>query len=54
LLNSNRFSVLEVTESEIDEDAQSIPEALPLSPAPLCQPRHPKWEKLISQKLVIR
>jgi hypothetical protein len=54
LLTSNRFSVLEVTESEIGEDAQSIPESLPLPPTQPRRPRCPKWEKRMSKKLVIR
>ena len=54
LLNSNRFSVLEMTEPEIDEDAQSTPESLPLPPMQSCLPRRPKWEKHMNRNLVIR
>jgi len=53
LLNSNRFSVLEVTEPEVDEDAQESLEPPALPPAELRKPRQPKWEKRIKPKLVI-
>jgi len=49
LLNSNRFSVLEVTKREVDEDAQESSEP----PAEPQKPCWPKWEKRIKRKLVI-
>jgi len=54
LLNSNRFSVLEVTEPEVDEDAQESSEPPTLPPAEPRKPCWPKWEKRIKRKLVIR
>jgi len=57
LLSSNRFSVLEIIEPKIDEDAQkpdtpTLPSPeLPTEPCKLCRP---KWEKRIKRKLVIR
>ena len=53
LLSSNRFSVLEVIEPKIDEDAQKpgTPTLPPTKPRKLHQP---KWEKWIKRKLVIR
>jgi len=54
LLNSNRFSVLKVTEPEVDEDAQESSEPPTLLPAEPRKPRWPKWEKWIKCKLVIR
>jgi len=54
LLNSNRFSVLEVTEPEVDEDAQEFSEPPALPPAELRKLHRPKWEKRIKRKLVIR
>jgi len=54
LLNSNRFSVLEVTELEVDEDTQESSEPPTLPPAEPRKPRRPKWEKRIKRKLVIR
>jgi len=53
LLNSNRFSVLEVTEPEVDEDAPESSEPPTLPPAKPRKPRRPKWEKRIKCKLVI-
>ena len=54
LLNSNRFSVLDIHEPELDEDAQHTPE-LPTPPAiGSHKPRQPKWEKRMPPKLVIR
>jgi len=53
LLNSNRFSVLEVTEPEVDEDTQESSEQPTLPPAEPWKPRRPKWEKRIKRKLVI-
>jgi len=56
LLSSNRFSVLEIIEPKIDEDAQKpdtptlLPTELPTEPRKL---RWPKWEKWIKRKLVI-
>ena len=50
MLNSNRFSVLEITEPEVDEDAPESSEP----PAEPRKPRRPKWEKWIKRKLVIR
>ena len=52
LLSSNRFSVLEIIEPKIDEDAQKpdTPTLLPTEPRKLCWP---KWEKRIKRKLVI-
>jgi len=52
LLSSNRFSILEVIEPKIDEDAQEpdTPALPPTEPRKLCQP---KWEKRIKHKLVI-
>ena len=54
LSNNNRFSVLDTSEPEIDEDAQTDSEPLPLPSLPPCQTRRPKWEKRLPQKLVIR
>ena len=54
LLNSNRFSVLEITELEVDEDAPESSEPPALPPAEPWKPRRPKWEKRIKHKLVIR
>jgi len=54
LLNSNQFSVLEVTDSEVDEDAQESSEPPTLPPAEPRKPHWPKWEKRIKRKLVIR
>ena len=54
LLNSNRFSVLEITEPEVDEDAPESSEPPALPPAEPRKPRRPKWEKRIKRKLVIR
>jgi len=53
LLSSNRFSVLEIIEPKIDEDAQkpNTPTLLPTEPRKL---HRPKWEKQIKRKLVIR
>jgi len=53
LLNSNRFSVLEITEPEVDEDAPESSEPPALPPAEPRKPRRPKWEKRIKRKLVI-
>ena len=53
LLNSNRFSVLEITEPEVDEDAQESSEPPALPPAEPRKPHRPKWEKRIKRKLVI-
>ena len=50
LLNSNRFSVLEVTEPEVDEDAQEPSEPPALPPPEPRKPRRPKWEKRIKCK----
>ena len=56
LPNSNRFSILEVTELEVDEDAQqsSQPVLAPPLPVQPREPRRPKWEKRMSRRLVIR
>ena len=54
LLNSNRFSVLETAELEVDEDTQEPLKTPVLSPSEshkLCQL---KWEKRMSHKLIIR
>jgi len=53
LLNSNRFSVLEVTEPNVDEDAQEFPETPVLPPTESRKLRWPKWKKRIKRKLVI-
>jgi len=57
LLSSNRFSILEIIEPKIDEDAQK-PDTPTLPPTELptepCKLRRPKWEKWIKCKLVIR
>jgi len=53
LLNSNRFSVLEITEPNVDEDAQGPSETPALLPTEPCKLRRPKWEKQIKHKLVI-
>jgi len=53
LLNSNRFSVLEVTEPEVNEDAQESSEPPTLPPAEPWKLRRPKWEKQIKRNLVI-
>jgi len=52
LLSSNRFSVLEIIEPNIDEDAQK-PDTPTLLPTEPCKPCRPKWEKWIKHKLVI-
>ena len=52
LLSSNRFSVLEVIEPKIDEDAQK-PDTPTLPPTEPRKLRRPKWEKWIKRKLVI-
>ena len=52
-LNSNRFSVLETSELEIDEAAQKTPNPIP-TPAENPKSRRPKWEKRVCRKLVIR
>jgi len=52
LLSNNRFSVLEITEPKVDEDAQE-PDTLAL-PLTERKPHWPKWEKRIKRKLVIR
>jgi len=57
LLSSNRFSVLEIIEPKIDEDAQkpdtpTLPPTEP--PTEPRKPRRPKWEKRIKRQLVIR
>jgi len=54
LLNSNRFSVLEIAELKVDEDAQELPKAPAPLPAEPHNPRRPKWEKQMKRKLVIR
>jgi len=56
LLSSNRFSVLEIIEPKIDEDAQkpdtpTLPPTEP--PTEPRKPRWPKWEKRIKCTLVI-
>jgi len=53
LLSNNRFSVLEITEPKVVEDAQELdtPTLPPTEPRKL---RWPKWEKQIKRKLVIR
>jgi len=53
LLSSNQFSVLEIIEPKIDEDAlkTNTPTLPPTKPH---KPRRPKWEKQIKRKLVIR
>jgi len=53
LLSSNQFSILEIIEPKIDEDAQK-PDTPTLPPTELCKLRQPKWEKRIKRKLVIR
>jgi len=53
LLSNNQFSVLEITEPKIDEDAQE-PDTPAFPPTKLRKPRWPKWEKRIKRKLVIR
>ncbi len=53
LLNSNQFSVLEVTELEVDKDAQESLEQPMLPPAESRKPHRPKWERRIKRKLVI-
>ena len=52
LLSSNRFSILEIIEPKIVEDAQK-PDTPTLPPTKPCKPRRPKWEKRIKRKLVI-
>ena len=52
LLNSNRFSVLEIHEPEVGEDAQNTQE-LPPPAADSRKPRRPKWERRMACKLVI-
>ena len=54
LLSSNRFSVLEITEPKVEEDAQNSPETQALPPIEPRKPRRPKWEKWMKRKLVIR
>jgi len=54
LLNSNQFSVLEITKPEVDEDAPESSEPPTLPPAEPRKPHRPKWEKQIKCKLVIR
>jgi len=53
LLNSNRFSVLEITEPNVDEDTQEPSETPALLPTEPHKLRQPKWEKQIKRKLVI-
>jgi len=53
LLNSSRFSVLEITEPEIDKDTPESSEPPALPPAEPRKLRRPKWEKRIKRKLVI-
>jgi len=53
LLSSNRFSVLEIIEPKIDEDAQKL-NTPTLLPTEHRKPRRPIWEKQIKCKLVIR
>jgi len=53
LLSNNRFSVLEITEPKVDEEAQE-PDTPTLPPTKPRKPRWPKWEKWIKCKLVIR
>jgi len=53
LLNSNQFSVLKVTEPEVNEDAQESSELPTLPSAEPWKPHQPKWEKRIKCKLVI-
>jgi len=53
LLSSNWFSVLEIIEPKIDEDAQE-PDTPALTPTEPCKLRWPKWKKWIKHKLVIR
>ena len=52
MLNSNQFSILEVIEPKIDEDAQE-PDTPALPPTEPHKPCWPKWEKWIKRKLVI-
>jgi len=52
LLSSNQFSILEITEPKIDEDAQE-PDTPALPPTEPRKPCQPKWEKQIKHKLVI-
>jgi len=52
LLSSNQFSVLEIIEPKIDEDAQK-PDTPTLPPTKPRKPHQPKWEKWIKCKLVI-
>ena len=54
LLNSNRFSVLEVTKPKVNEGAQESSETPMLPPTEPCKPRRPKWEKQMKRKLIIR
>jgi len=53
LLNSNRFSILEIAELKVNEDAQEPPKASAPPPTELCNPCRPKWEKQMKRKLVI-
>jgi len=53
LLSNNRFSVLEITEPKIDEDAQE-PDTPALPPTKPRKPCWPKWEKQMKCDLVIR
>ena len=53
LLSNNQFSVLEITEPKVDEDAQE-PDTPALPPTEPRKLRWPKWEKQIKRKLVIR
>ena len=52
LLSSNQFSVLEIIEPKINEDAQESDTPV-LLPTKLHKPCQPKWEKQIKWKLVI-
>jgi len=53
LLNSNQFSILEITKPKFDEDAQEPDTPMLLLTEP-CKPRWPKWETRMKWKLVIR
>jgi len=53
LLSNNQFSVLEITEPKIDEDAQE-PDTPALPPTEPHKPCRPKWEKQMKRDLVIR
>jgi len=52
LLNSNQFSVLEITEPKIDKDTQES-DTLTLLPTEPRKPCQPKWEKRMKWKLII-